>query len=274
MPLLPSVPSSRPATTPPRPPVDLTAPPVANPSNSPTRGAGVAGGAGTAGAVGGGAGTTYVAGQDVWYRDEYGRWQASRVNSRHFDDPAAPYYSILHPLYAGTTRETEPHRLAPRYPGVAPPPNDCQAALSTLHAVAYPSLSSPPAPAPQSPYPPPPAGPAAGGLSAALAAPYVPQPAGYPPPPMVSPSAGVPPLHGGSPACVHHPGLTASSAAGLQGGVPFLGTSAAAAAATPPGAQYLPPPSYVPLPSHGAPAAGAPQPPSTASLLGSLRRHL
>ena len=60
--------------------------------------------------------TTYTVGQDCWYRDEYGRWQPSRINSAHFDDPAAPYYSIIHPLYAGTTRETEPSRLAPRYP--------------------------------------------------------------------------------------------------------------------------------------------------------------
>ena len=65
--------------------------------------------------------TTYTVGQDCWYRDEYGRWQPSRINSAHFDDPAAPYYSIIHPLYAGTTRETEPSRLAPRYPGVQPP---------------------------------------------------------------------------------------------------------------------------------------------------------
>ena len=91
-------------------------PPPAAPSFPPPLYPAVAPGQGGRGAA------AYKAGQDVWYRDQNGRWQASRVNSAHFDDPAAPYYSILHPLQAGTTRETVADRLAPRYPGAPVPP--------------------------------------------------------------------------------------------------------------------------------------------------------
>ena len=68
----------------------LATPPAYMPSAA-TPGNGAAAGAVSAAAPTGGS-FTYSKGHDVWYRDEFGRWQASRIDAVHYD-ASPPYYT-------------------------------------------------------------------------------------------------------------------------------------------------------------------------------------
>ena len=183
--------------------------------------------------------TVYSKGEEVWYRDEHGRWQPSKVNSVHFDDPLAPYYSIAFPLYANSTRETEAARLAPRKPNVPPPTNVPPDELLTAStrpsaghrgvpplappASNHPSVAHGPHADPTLPggvpplgYPAPPPSTQPQGLSAALLAPYVPPSGAVHPQP---PSLGL--MHAAPmPTASHHPLMPPPPPNG-SGGAPY-----------------------------------------------------